>query len=511
MVSMEQQYDCAHDGPDRLASPAEFEQRILLVENDGLIAADLQTRLMRFGYRMPTIASSAEEALRCAASTTFDLVLMDIRLQGAMDGISAAEAFRKTGAPVVYVTAYSDPSTFARAKCTEPLGYLVKPVRDADLLCAVQMALYRARMERRLRASESWLSSTLRNIGEGIITADPGGTVVYLNPVAEQLTGWSAAEARGHRLSELLPEPDEPPCDAVPADPRIRMLTLRTGQRKPVEIEYFDNCDAGERLGSIAVVRDASERQESERRLIQSQRMEAMAQLARGLAHDFNNQLTLILAGAGELAEALTGETAQLALEVKQAATLAASITRQLLMLGRGEEPRMELVDLNEIICELQPLISRALGKSRTLVTQLSQRLAPVRGNRNRLQQVLVNLALNAHDATAPGGELRLETATVEIDPASASARLCRPGVYVRLHVSDNGHGMDENTLAHIFEPFFTTKKPGSGNGLGLSMVHSIITQAGGCISADSQAGRGSRFEILLPCLEGSLVHESCA
>lgn len=171
----------------------------------------------------------------------------------------------------------------------------------------------------------------------------------------------------------------------------------------------------------------------------------------------------------------------------------------------------MEPVDLNEIICELQPLISRALGKSRTLVTQLARRLSPVRGNRNQLQQVLVNLALNAHDATGPGGELRLETAAVEIDPATASSRLCRPGFYVRLQVSDNGHGMDENTLAHIFEPFFTTKKAGSGNGLGLSMVHSIITQAGGCISADSQAGRGSRFEILLPCLEGSLVHERCA
>src|SRR5271165_5534518 len=179
------------------------KKQILVVEDEGLIAADIQRRLERLGYAVPAIVQSGEEALCCARSTPFDLVLMDIRIVGEMDGIATAAALKaECGMPVVYMTAYSDETTLSRAQLTEPFGYVMKPVADASLRSAVQIAIYKSEMERRLRTSEAWLSATLRSVGEGLIAADCKGEVVFTNPTAERLTGWSSADARGRQLMD---------------------------------------------------------------------------------------------------------------------------------------------------------------------------------------------------------------------------------------------------------------------------------------------------------------------
>jgi two-component system cell cycle sensor histidine kinase/response regulator CckA len=498
-------------------SPTEDVRRqILVVEDEGLIAADIQRRLERMGYSVPAVASSGEEALRCARSTPLDLVLMDIRLRGAMDGIATAQALKaEWGTPVVYITAYSDGETIHRATLTEPMGYLLKPITDGDLRSAVQISLYKHEMEGRLRASEAWLSSTLRSVGEGIVATDNAGQVVFLNPPAERLTGWSGSGARGRMLMEVLGLFEEsqrlpagnPTVDLQAGENRSYTLVSKTGAHTVVEVTCFENRSASDLLGSIVVVRDISVRREMESRLIQSQRMEAVANMAGGLAHDFNNQLTVILGYAAELCGELSGEERKMAMEIQQAVSTASSITCQLLTLSRRDPVRCDLVDLNQVIAEVQPMISHSLGRNRTLTTELGPGAWCVRGDRSQFKQVLLNLALNARDAMPAGGDLRMASSNLEIRAGSPEAHLYSPGPYVRLRVTDTGEGMEKAVLSRIFEPFFTTKPAGAGTGLGLSMVHSIVVRSGGYIRAESETGRGTSFEILLPRAASQVSH----
>ncbi len=363
-------------------------------------------------------------------------------------------------------------------------------------------------LQHEAQTSEDWLATTLRNVGEGIIATDTSGEIVFMNPVAEHLTGWSASDAHGHPLMDVLglfeesaaaPPAKNPIFDLLAGESRSYTLISKTEEHTVVEVECFENRSANDVLGSIVVVRDISSRREMDSRLMQSQKMEAVANMAGGVAHDFNNQLMVILGYADELCARLSGEDKEQALEIKRAATIAGSITGQLLTLSHRETARAEVLNVNEVIREVEPLILHSLGTTRTLATHLGSPLGFIRGDHNQLKQVLLGLALNARDAMPVRGELRIESSTLEIDTQSPAARLYRPGWYVRLRVSDNGEGMDKATLSRIFEPFFITKKTGRGIGLGLSIVHSIIVHNGGYISANSEIGQGTSFDILLP------------
>lgn len=487
-----------------------FNKQILVVEDEGLIAADIQGRLKRMGYPLPVVANSAVEALRCAGSTPFDLVLMDIRLKGDIDGISTAQALKdKSDIAVVYITAYADQETLNRAKLTEPVGYILKPISDEDLRSVVEISLYKAEMERRLRTSEAWLATTLRSVGEGIIVTNTSGEIACMNPVAELLTGWSGADAFGCSLMDVLglfeeSRPDSaknPIFDLFAGESRSYTLISKAGVHTAVEVECSENCSGDQRLGSIVIVRDISGRIEMENRLMQSHRMEAVSNIAGGLAHDFNNQLTVILGYADELCKRLTGEDQEQALEMKKAATNASLISSQLLKLSRRDHVQLAVLNVNEMIAEVEPLISHSLGQTFTLTTQLSLPLGFVRGDRNHFKQILLNLGLFARDAMSAGGVLRIESATIEINAGTPGARLYRPGPYVRIRVKDSGEGMDQAALSRVFEPLVRSKSGGVSTGLGLSIVHSMVVQSGGYISAKSEVGKGTTFEILLPCV----------
>ncbi len=247
--------------------------RILLAEDEAIVALDLSATLTDLGYSVVATAASGEEAVQKVAELRPDLVLMDIRLSGEVDGVRAAEAIRRgRDIPVIYLTAHSDEETLRRAKATAPFGYLLKPFRVPDLRCAIEIALHKHVIEARLREHEQWLDTTLRSIADGVVATDPNRRVQYLNPVAEALTGWTRQEALGRALEEVLNlvsekarAPVESPVQHALRDKAATsleddtLLVAKNGTATPIDDSAAPILDdAGAVVGGVMVFRDAT-------------------------------------------------------------------------------------------------------------------------------------------------------------------------------------------------------------------------------------------------------------
>ena len=239
--------------------------------------------------------------------------------------------------------------------------------------------------------------------------------------------------------------------------------------------------------------------------------MEAVGQLAGGIAHDFNNLLTIILGYGEEVSNQLPQESPlrQQLTEIRNAGKRAASLTAQLLAFSRRQLVNPQVLNMNAVVSDMDSMLRRVIGEDINLTTKPEVGLGRVKADRGQMEQVILNLAINARDAMPAGGSLTIELASVDGGKTGAPPQVpVKPGRYVMLKVSDTGHGMDAVTQAHIFEPFFTTKEPGKGTGLGLAMVYGIVKQAGGYVWVDSAPGQGSTFKILLPQVEGAVPAE---
>jgi nitrogen-specific signal transduction histidine kinase len=258
----------------------------------------------------------------------------------------------------------------------------------------------------------------------------------------------------------------------------------------------------GKPIGVEAIARDMSQRKHLEEQLRQAQKMEAVGQLAGGVAHDFNNMMCGVI-GYSELVLARLEEDHPVrpqVVQIRRAGERAGEMTKQLLAFSRKQVLRPRVLDLNAIIAETEGLLGRLIGENIELVSNLEPVLAKVYADPGQLEQVIINLAVNARDAMPSGGKLTIETRSVKLDEQIAVVHVdSDPGNYVLLSVSDGGTGMDADTCARIFEPFFTTKDEGDGTGLGLATVYGIIKQSGGDISVESEPGRGTTFRIYLP------------
>ncbi|HSD02894.1 MAG TPA: ATP-binding protein, partial [Gaiellales bacterium] len=257
----------------------------------------------------------------------------------------------------------------------------------------------------------------------------------------------------------------------------------------------------GGRRGEVVMAIDVSERRALEQQLLQAQKMEAVGQLAGGVAHDFNN-LALVISGHADLLieELDNARPRESVREIRRAADQARELTQQLLAFSRRQVLHPVEIDVSQVVGEVVPMLRRLIGDDVELSTQLGSGVGTVRADPAQLRQVVMNLALNARDAMPRGGRLSIETSARSLDEQLTEARLeLAPGEYVVLAVSDTGLGMDDATRGRIFEPFFTTKNPGEGTGLGLSTVYGIVKQSGGSIWVYSELGRGTTFKIYLP------------
>jgi PAS domain S-box-containing protein len=258
--------------------------------------------------------------------------------------------------------------------------------------------------------------------------------------------------------------------------------------------------EGGQAVRLRGVITDVTEHRELEARLLQSQKMEAVGQLAGGIAHDFNNLLTVIAGYADRLLDRAGDATTRLEVrQIREAAERATSLIGQLLAFSRRAPQHVELVDLEALVHDLETLIGRLIGEHIAITVRTAPGLGPVRADRRQLEQVVINLAVNARDAMPDGGEIRIETAAAEVDDETARERGVAPGQYAMLIVSDTGTGMSEETRARVFEPFFTTKPQGKGTGLGLATAYGIVQAAGGYITIESELGRGTDVAVHLP------------
>jgi len=337
--------------------------------------------------------------------------------------------------------------------------------------------------------------------------------IVAVNDAALEQYGYSREELLSMSIRDVWPPEDaerlgtalasRPAGDAYTGTFRHRR---RNGTLLDVDVRS-DVVVLGGRTLRLALLQDVTEHKRLEEQFRQSQKMEAVGRLAGGVAHDFNNLLTVINGYAEILLADLPADlseddaTRQGLVEITRAGERAAALTRQLLAFSRKQVLNPEILSLNDVVAGIESMLRRLMGEDVALVISLGTSLGNVRADRGQMEQVIVNLAVNARDAMPEGGTLTLETCNVELEETLEPAA---PGSYVRLDVRDTGTGMDAATLSHIFEPFFTTKGQGKGTGLGLATVYGIVRQSGGQLRVSSEPGRGTAFEIFLPHLESS-------
>jgi PAS domain S-box-containing protein len=403
---------------------------------------------------------------------------------------------------------------FPRARVLAPTRSLLRRLAWVALGLITLGGVGAGWVERRLQASERRLAAIVLAALDAHITMDDRGTIVTWNPQAETLFGWPDSEVIGRHVADVIVPPLQQDAhrhglqhflgtgEGPILNRRLELVALRRdGTEVAVELAV-----APIRLGRSwifsAFIRDVSERNQLEQQLRQAQKMEAVGRLAGGIAHDFNNLLTAIFGYADLLAEDLPpdspGQTD--VKEIRTAATRASALTRQLLAFSRQQVLQPVVLNVIDVVGDLENMLQRLLGADVELEAHFAADVGNIRADQGQLEQVILNLAVNARDAMPTGGKLTIETANVELDEHYAQThRPVVPGRYVMIAVSDTGIGMDAATQARIFEPFFTTKEPGKGTGLGLATAYGIVKQSGGYIWVYSEVGRGATFKIYLP------------
>jgi two-component system, cell cycle sensor histidine kinase and response regulator CckA len=504
--------------------------QILVVEDERLVARALQNELEQFGYQVSGIASSASEAVAQVEETRPDLVLMDVHLKGDVDGIEVAQRIQtRCGIPVIYLSAFSDASTVARASETNAFGYLIKPYEERELQTTIEMALAKHRAERRLEEAQRWLAAIHNGINDAVIATDPENNVHSLNFAAEALTGWPMEDAIGVPLTVV--------CNLVDADGRIvhedfadravcesRTLELsdttrlisRNDRETPVEGGVSPIYDSrGDFLGTVLVLRNVAARLELERlrrqteeRARRAQKTQAVGRLAGGLSHHLSDMLTVILGNTSLVLADLSNDSdqfnsCQLLQDVELAAQNAASLIQRLRMLSRftgDTADGMRQLDLNEFIPECVSEIKPLLDSRIQVKFEPAADLWQVRADETLLGQAILELAANAREAMPQGGQLSLEVANVSIPAADLVIHPDgQAGEFVRLRISDTGRGIPAAAREQLFEPFVSDVASTKGRGLGTALVLAVAQQHHGWVECHSQVGRGAEFDLYLP------------
>jgi PAS domain S-box-containing protein len=502
--------------------------RVLLIEDD---EDDWVLARSLFATARPGVelawAKQRDEALSMLAGASYDAVLVDYLL-GEHSGVELVRELvhRGLAPPVILLTGHGSHEVDLAAMEAGASEYLVKSeITPALLERTVRYAIEGKRAEEALRRREERYRRLLEGLDQLIyeveVEDEEGPLVTFVSRRARELYGVEAAELLGpaSRWLEWVHAEDREAAAAeqaralrgTPVTRRYRVRPRGSAEWRWIEDRLLPRLDVhGGVVGLLGVARDVHDRvlaaealHEREEQLRQSQKMEAIGRLAGGIAHDFNNLLTAI-SGYTELVvmRLPADDPGQAdAQEVLRAADRAAALTRQLLAFSRRQVLQPRPVDLNAVVRDAERLLRRLIGEDVAIRLELADGLPAAVVDPGQMDQVLMNLAINARDAMPGGGELRIATRVRLVgsrDEASGDHAVAS-GAWIELVVEDNGIGMSAEVRERVFEPFFTTKEPGRGTGLGMSTVYGIVEQSGGTITVDSTPGLGTRFTVLLP------------
>ena len=464
----------------------------------GRILSVNQTAAELLGYDQETLLSkNIEEILFSGSQNEFDSYVAELQKTGSAQGTMTVQT--RGGEKRVW-----DYNNTLRTE-----GVSVPIVRGMAHDVTEQ-----SQAEKSLRENQARLAGIVNSAMDAIISVDSDQRIVLFNTAAERILGCPASEAIGQSIERFIPQPFRQQHQQHIRDFGERGVTSRSmrsqralsglradGEEFPIEASISQIEVAGQKLFTV-ILRDITERTQLEEQLRQSQKMEAIGRLAGGVAHDFNNVLTVII-GYSQLVQAQLDDASPLRHDLEEIETAghrAAGLTAQLLAFSRKQVLQPRVLDLNEVISDVDKMLRRLIGEDIDLITIARPDLGRVKADPGQIEQILLNLAVNSRDAMPRGGKLTIETADIELDEIYASSHAdVVPGPYVMLAVSDTGHGIDAETQSHIFEPFFTTKLPGKGTGLGLSTVFGIVKQSGGHVWVYSEPGHGAAFKVYFP------------
>ncbi len=488
--------------------------RILIVEDESVIAADIARALRTLGHEPLRAVATGDEALRAVALQHPDLVLMDVQIRGPRDGIDTAVALRAScRIPIVFMTSHSDEATLARATAVSPQGYVLKPFDDRELHVAIEIALAKHELEQALAERERWFATTLQSIADAVIAADCDGNVTLINRGAAALLGCDAAGVLGQPLSAVFvlvdgSEPPRPlPGDRIDAASNSAPIGARLvcAQGRLVEVEASAApivSQDGRLLGRVIAFRDIRARLQLQQRIAQSERLATVGTLSSGVAHEINNPLMVVTASLDLIRTVLARRGSEpdaqtvlepadrsridgLVDEAYAAALRVVGIVRELRQVHPTRERQRERVALPALVRELIARRDVSLAAAATLTLELEDTPA-VLAEPARLSEAMAQLLINAEQAVADGGSVTVRTFT-DLDG------------WAVVEVRDDGPGIAAHDLPRVFEPYFTTRAVGQGRGLGLSLAHGIVQAHGGSVTVESTTGAGATFRLRLP------------
>lgn len=464
---------------------------VLVVDDDEAGRTATRRIVERSGFTVITARDGAG-ALEAVHACHPRLVLLDVMLPD-MTGFDVLRQIRADEALADLIVVLISAQRTQVADKTSGLhdgaaGYIVRPVDNDELVARVKAHLRNSHLVERVRASEKRLQRLISGMADGVVVLDEHGDVQFANPVAEALLGADSSGMTGWSFSHLLGQPRDTEVELRRADGRQLVVELRT-----TELEW------DERPATIVSMRDVTERRQVEEKLRQVHRLEAVGEMSGGIAHGFNNLLTVVLGSAELLADRFghLDEVSSLTTSITTSADRGAEMTRQLLAFAGRQLLSPEPVSLRPLLTSFRSLLATSLGADYHIELCVEGDPAAV-VDRSGLEQSLLALCLNARDAMSTGGKITITVAERDLrDPGTTSAGGPAPGAYVEITVSDDGIGIDPDDLDKAFQPFFSTK--GGGSGLGLPMVYGFAHQSGGDISITSAPGEGTSVTLSLP------------